>query len=239
MSNESHVVTLHHGVIKFGKNRENNSPCYTFYTSGDIESNQNIVLYKTHFNKFMTCLQLNFDTVVSQALECDKEHCYKNNQTMLDDEDNEKEELLDMQVISEWNHTAYVPCRIVLKSSIYKGKFRLWVLKQWYKRPEYDVNYLPESTVYFTNVDDLSQENWLPCKGAFRIEPLQKELKALMNFHARCNGNLNAIKPKKRNRKQSTRLTPQEIAEATAVEKDVETEEEEYEEEMEQVELNM
>lgn len=228
MSKQSQVVTLNHGVIKCEKSMSGHA-CYTFYGSGDFDSNQHIVLYKTHFGKFMTCLQLNFDTLVSQSLE------YCNHTTMENDEEEEKEEVLDQQVISEWNHTGYVPCRIVLKSSIYKGRFRLFVLKQWYKRPEYDVKYEPESSVYFTNVDELPQTNWLPCKGAFRIEPVQKELKALLDFQAKCNGTLDETKTKRKpstssKKAGSSRFTQQSIAAATAVEKDA-TLEENYEEE--------
>lgn len=194
------VVALSNGVIKYTFNSKSGSPCFTFYCSGqDIsaENSSNLVLYKTHFAKFLTCLQLNFDNVVSQALDCDvvsrSSKCDNDMQQQQQDGDGqmkrqqeEKEEVLDMHIISEWNQTGYVPCRIILKTCIYRGRLKMWVMKQWLKRPEYSDEYNPEQGTVFANVDDLLQQEWLPCKGGFCIEPLKKELKALLEFHQKC-----------------------------------------------------
>lgn len=188
--NDCQLVTLTNGVIKFAKNPWNSKPCYTFYSTGSYssESNENIVLYKIQFAKLLTCLQILFQSVVTQALEAYS--CY--NKMSAEEKEvkcGEDEEVLDIQKLAEWNHTGYVPKRIILKTSIYRGRLRMWVMLQWYKRPEYEKGYKPNPKQEFKHVDSILDETqWRTCKNPFPFAPIEKELKALLDFQVRCKG---------------------------------------------------
>lgn len=182
------VVILHHGCIKFTKSNKNgDSGLYTFYPSGDLDELPTITLYRPQFCLLMTCIKQNFDAIVTQALECSKVLCSKENDPNFDNKFDEEEELLDMQVLNWYNSNGYVPGRVILKSSIYRGRLKLWVVRQWLKRPEFEDKYQPPPGTMYTHVDELEDPDWKPCKGAFCIEPQKKELNALVAFQNKVN----------------------------------------------------
>lgn len=184
VNTESPVVVLNHGCIKFNMTNKNiGTASFAFYPSGDVESTPSITLYRNQFSKLLTCLKLNFDAIVSQAQECHKEYCNKDNFPNFDNKYEEEEEVLDQQMLAEYGHTSYIPGRVILKSSIFKGRLRLWVVKQWLKRPDYVEKFVPDPDTSFVHMDEIAQPNWLACKGAFCIDPLKKELSNLLVFH--------------------------------------------------------
>lgn len=90
--------------------------------------------------------------------------------------------------ISEYGTTTYIPIKIILEASIFKGKLRFWLQRQWFKRPEYSEETNVEPGAIFPNIQlENVDGQWIAGHGSYGFEPNVNELRAIATFFKQVN----------------------------------------------------